>query len=226
MPDPVTHSSEGMVEDAEADTDPATQPVADANSPEGYKQAIEASLLTIEKSKAASKAKDIAKGVSGTTDKIGGIADKFTGPLEDKLSNFNIPGMKYLQSLQGFSNYSDMLTNLLPPLRFPTTNAFAQKIIGQSKILTELEARFSAMGFGFDGLPLEFQDLENLESGKLNALSELKGKVDGSIGGVFAKAGLPGGGLKDLSNLSNTLQNEVSVDTLQNIVKDAKKGIG
>jgi len=233
MPDLMTHSSEGMVEDTEADIDPATQPVADANSPEGYKQAIEASLLTIEKSKAASKAKDLAKGVSGISDKLGGITDKisglgdkFGGPLKDKLSNFNIPGMKYLQSLQGFSNYSDMLTKLLPPLRFPTTNAFAQKIIGQSKILTELEARFSAMGFGFDGLPLEFQDLENIASGKLNALSELKGKVDGAIGGVFAKAGLPGGGLKDLSNLSNTLQNEVSVDTLQNIVKDAKKGIG
>jgi len=219
MPDPINHNSEGMVEDAGADIDPSTQAVQDANTPEGYKKSIDAALLQIQKGKDSSKQNELAK-------QIQGLSTKYGEPFKDKLSNFNIPGAKYLEELKGFENYSDMLMSIIPTFRFPTTNAYAEKIIGQSKILTELEYRYNQLGFGGDGLPLEFQDLENIKEGKLGALSELKNTVDQTVGDVFASVGMPGGSFEDFGNLANNLQNEVPVETLQNIINDQKKGTG
>jgi len=214
-PDPISHDSGSMAEDESADIDPSTQTPEDANTPEGYKAVLEKSLSTIKQARDASNDK-----LDKFKDKISGIGDELIGPFKDKLSNFNVPGLKYLESLQGFSNYTDILKNIIPPIRFPTINSFGQQIIGQSKTLTELQARFKSLGIGADGIMADFQDLKAVAEGKLNAVTNLKNKIDGTIGDVMSKAGLPGGSLQDFSNISNTLQNDVSPDTLNNIIKN------
>jgi len=220
-PDPISHDSESMAEDESADVDPSTQTPEDANTPAGYKAVIEKSLATVKQARDASGSK-----LDKYKDKIKGVGDDLIGPFKDKLSNFSAPGLKYLESLQGFSNYTDILKNIIPPIRFPIINSFGQQVIGQSKTLTELQARFKSLGIGADGIMADFQDLKATSEGYANKVTGLQNKVDSTIGDVFSKAGLPGGSLQDFSNLANTLQNDVSVDSLNNIIKDINKNKG
>ena len=83
----------------------------------------------------------------------------------------------------------------IPPYRIPTSNSIMQKIIGQSKILTDLEAKMKQ--FSLDELGLKL-DLQN------EVISGMKGDISNVIGDVTSgkaeefkkevKAKMSGGG--------------------------------
>ena len=70
---------------------------------------------------------------------------------------------------------ADTLGIAIPPFRIPTANSISQKIIGQSKILSDLEAKMKQFSLDDLGLPL---DLEN------GVIGEMKGEINTVIGDV------------------------------------------
>ena len=90
-----------------------------------------------------------------------------------------------LASIDGLMKVADTLGIAIPPFRIPTANSISQKIIGQSKILTDLEAKLKQFSLDDLGLPL---DLEN------GVIGEMKGEINGAINEVT------GGQLDDFKN--------------------------
>ena len=84
----------------------------------------------------------------------------------EKLQNY----LKNLQSIDGMKNMMNQLGIVIPPLRFPTSNALSQKIIGQVKKLKELEAEMSAFALDIQNKTLGLQDeLVGAVTGKVDA---------------------------------------------------------
>ena len=92
--------------------------------------------------------------------------------LPAELSNFDLAGLKNLQSIDGMMNMANSLGITIPPLRFPTSNALSQKIIGQVKKLQELEAELSAFALDIQNKALSLQD---------EIVGEITGKVDEAV---------------------------------------------
>mgnify|MGYP003628675153 CR=1 FL=1 len=72
---------------------------------------------------------------------------------------------------------ADMLNIAIPPFRIPTTNALTQKIIGQSKILKDLEARMKQFSLDAFGLPVDLQN--NVVAGMKDDISNIVNDVTG-----------------------------------------------
>ena len=86
-------------------------------------------------------------------------------PLYQKLNNvFNsidLGNLKNLLSLNGLKDIAKSLNVVIPPIRFPVTNAQLDKIIGIAKQLREIEAQLRAFAIqGSTGLPGELTDKE------------------------------------------------------------------
>jgi hypothetical protein len=202
--DPISEDPTSIEEDETADgetlenqIDPTDTTPADADTPEGTK---------------------IGKGFADARDKIGDLKDEFddaTAGIKSvyaeynaMLSNFMSLKNLNLKSIEGITKMAGMLGIVIPPFRIPTTNSIMQKIIGQSKILTDLEARLKQFSLDGLGLPLDLQDtvvkgmkgdisgvVNNVTGGKVEEFkSAAKAKVEGAIKNAQGQGGNNNGG--------------------------------
>lgn len=141
--DPSSEDPSSIVEDEtvenetlENQVDPTDDTPADADTPEGTK---------------------IGKGFAEAKDKFGEVKSVYD-EYNATLSNFMSLKDVNLASLEGITKVAETLGIAIPPYRIPTTNSIMQKIIGQSKILTDLEAKLKQFSLDGLGLPLDLQD--------------------------------------------------------------------
>ena len=150
--DPASENPETLEEDVSADGEesPEQQGLASVD-PAGI---TDAATDAIDKAKAK------------VTDQLSGLKDL----LPEQLSNFDMASLKNLQSIDGMKNMMNQLGIVIPPLRFPTSNALSQKIIGQVKKLKELEAEMNAFALDIQNKALGLQDeLVGAVTGKVDA---------------------------------------------------------
>jgi hypothetical protein len=110
--------------------------------------------------------------INDAKSELQGELDGLKNLLPAELSNFDLAGLKNLQSIDGMMNMANSLGITIPPLRFPTSNALSQKIIGQVKKLQELEAELSAFALDIQNKALSLQD---------EIVGEITGKVDEAV---------------------------------------------
>ena len=138
---------------------------------------------------------DVSDKVSGVTDSVNDTVNSATGAINDAVNDakdaVKAEADKLLEGIPQFEGVDEILNNfqalqglnllnitslggliaglrmVLPPIRFPTTNALAQKIIGIGKQLKEMEAQLKQ--FALDSLGLEMELLE----GKIGEMQDL-----------------------------------------------------
>ena len=145
--------------------------------------------------------------------KLGALANSIFGPIKDKLSNFSDPIMKQVEEIQSYMDVQAMLLTVVPPIRVMMSNAFGDKIIGPQKILTEAQAMMKQVQMDVNNMMTMVDDAKALPA-QMNALA------NETIGEVYAAAGLAGGTLKDFSNLANGLQNDYTLSSIQDFIKN------
>ena len=162
--DPSTEDPTSIEEDETADgetlenqVDPTDDTPADADTPEGTK---------------------IGQGFADARDKINEATDGIKSVYAEynaTVSNFMALKDVNLASIEGLTKVAETLGIAIPPFRIPTTNSIMQKIIGQSKILTDLEAKLKQFSLDDLGLPLDLADMK---------IGEMKGQINGVINDV------------------------------------------
>ncbi len=145
--------------------------------------------------------------------KLGDIANSIFGPIKDKLSNFSDPIMKQVEEIQSYMDVQTMLLKVIPPIRVMMTNAFGDKIIGPQKILTEAQAMMKQVQMDVNNMMTMVDDVKALPA-QMNALA------NETIGEVYSAVGLAGGTLQDFSNLANGLQNDYTLSSIQDLIKN------
>ena len=115
-----------------------------------------------------------------------GVIDSALGgnPVYDKvlgvLNNFNTMNASKLVEIMGLSGMIAGIKAALPPIRFPTSNALMEKIIGLQKELSALQAQLNQFGLdklGFD-LDLLSADMQNMKGLINDALAVAKDGQD------------------------------------------------
>ena len=162
--DPSTEDPTSIEEDVTADAetlenqiDPTDTTPADADTPEGTK---------------------IGQGFADAKDRINDATDGIKSVYAEynaTVSNFMALKDVNLASIEGLTKVAETLGIVIPPFRIPTSNSIMQKIIGQSKILTDLEARLKQFSLDDLGLPI---DLAN------GQIEQMKGEINGVINEV------------------------------------------
>jgi hypothetical protein len=145
--------------------------------------------------------------------KLGSIGNQIFGPIKDKISNFSDPIMKKVEEIQSYMDVQTLLLKVLPPIRVMMSNAFGDKIIGPSKILKEAQAMMKQIQMDINNLETMVDDIKSLPA-QMNALANQ------TINDIYAQAGLVGGSLKDFSNLANGLQNEFTLSSISDLIKN------
>ena len=145
--------------------------------------------------------------------KLGDIANSIFGPIKDKLSNFSDPIMKQVEEIQSYMDVQAMLLKVVLPVRVMMTNAFGDKIIGPQKILTEAQAMMKQVQMDVNNMMTMVDDVKALPA-QMNALA------NETIGEVYSAVGLAGGTLQDFSNLANGLQNDYTLSSIQDLIKN------
>lgn len=150
-------------------------------------------------------AQDLLDGVP-QFDQIPGISSEFTALMDMDFA-----------SITGLSGLLAGIQAAIPPIRFPTSNALAQKIIGIQKQLTELEAQLNQ--FALDSL--------NLPAGlDTAAITDMKDKIKNATaiagaGGDFV-SNLADQGIKAITDGPGT----IFQDAAGNKLVDFTNGIG
>ena len=157
--DPSTEDPNSIEEDKSVDDetlenqiDPTDDTPADADTPEGT---------------------EIGKAFQQGKEGVKGVYEDYNAAL----SEFNAIKNLDLSSLDSITQMADMLNIAIPPFRIPTTNALTQKIIGQSKILKDLEARMKQFSLDAFGLPVDLQN--NVVAGMKDDISNIVNDVTG-----------------------------------------------
>lgn len=145
--------------------------------------------------------------------KLGAIGNSLFGPIKDKISNFSDPMFKHVEEIQSYMDVQSMLLKVIPPVRIMMTNAFGDKVIGPSKILTEAQAMLKQVQMDVNNMMTMVDDVKALPA-QMNALA------NSTINDVYASAGLSGGTLKDFSDLANGLQNDYTLSSIQDLIKN------
>jgi hypothetical protein len=144
--------------------------------------------------------------------KLKGIGNSLLGPIKDKISNFSDPVFKQIEEIQSYMDVQTLLLKVLPPIRVMMTNAFGDKTIGPSKILKEAQAMIKQVQLDINNLETLVDDVKALPA-QMNALANT------TINDIYASAGLVGGSMADFSNLANSLQNEFTLGSLNDLIK-------
>lgn len=150
-------------------------------------------------------AQDLLEGVP-QFDQIPGISSEFTALMDMDFA-----------SIQGLSGLMAGIQAAIPPIRFPTSNALAQKIIGIQKQLSELEAQLSQFALDSLNLPADLN---------MSAITDMKGKINDAMalasqGGDFV-AELDKMGIKAIPDGPGT----IFQDAMGNKLVDFTNGIG
>lgn len=101
----------------------------------------------------------------GAQDLLEGLP-QFEG-VQDVLNNFKVLGDLNLLNITSIGGLIAGLRMVLPPIRFPTSNAKLQKVIGLGKQLKEMEAQLKQFALDATGLDLE------LMKGKIGEMQNL-----------------------------------------------------
>ena len=184
---------------------------------------------------------DTVNGVNQQLDNaIGGVKDELNsavdGALGDAAAGLGLDSMPTFEGMEGaFNNFNTLLEGdllsidslsgliagikaVLPPIRFPTTNALGAKAIGIGKTLNEVQARLNQFALDKLGMDLDMLGEE---------MKAMKGKINDAI----AQAG-------NLDELTSALESQ-GITMLQdgpgkifqdnvtgNMLVDFDKGIG
>jgi uncharacterized protein (DUF2345 family) len=130
----------------------------------------------------------ISKATEGVTGIINDAKDQASAAAQDVLNglpqfegaqeifnNFQALGGLQLLQINSLGGLIAGLQAVLPPIRFPTSNALGQKIIGIGKQLKELEARLSQFALDQFGLDMDMlsEEIKNMQ----NTINEVKSQV-------------------------------------------------
>jgi uncharacterized protein (DUF2345 family) len=106
---------------------------------------------------AGAAASGLANAALGQADALLAGIPQFQG-MDDILNNFSSMAETKLLEITGLNGLIDGIKAAIPPIRFPTSNALAQKVIGLGKQLAELEAQLGQFSLDQFGLPLDMLD--------------------------------------------------------------------
>jgi len=114
----------------------------------------------------------INQAVSEAKDLVNGKLDGYKDLLPDELSNFNFAALKNINSLDSIMSLANDFGIAIPPIRFQTSNAMSEKIIGITKKLQEAESRLNEFALDINNLPLDIQG---------EAVGKVKGMISDTI---------------------------------------------
>lgn len=97
------------------------------------------------------------------------------GSLTNIANNFKSAAQQKLLEITGLNNLVAGLKAAIPPIRFPTSNAVSQKVIGIAKQLGEQEAQLRQFAIDAAGLPMDLQD------GAIGGMRDQIGSVINSV---------------------------------------------
>ena len=118
-----------------------------------------------------------------------GAIPSFEG-LGDIAGNLQSVAELDLTSIQGLSGLVAGLQVALPPIRFPTSNALAQKVIGIGKQLSEMESQLSQFAIDALNLPmsLDLPEIANMKSKISQAVAMAQN--GGDLGNLLSEQGI------------------------------------
>jgi GH24 family phage-related lysozyme (muramidase) len=137
--------------------------------------------------------------------------------VQNVKNNFSSAAEKKLLEIGGIQKLVDGIKVALPPIRFPTTNAVQQKVLGASKQLKEYEAQQKQFAIS-GGLPA------NLNSDVFNKMRKTIGAVIVASGSVAALSqGLKQQGITAIPDTTGSL---IFKDNSGNMIVDFSNGLG
>jgi len=144
---------------------------------------------------------DKAQGVAqGAVDAATGAVKDAAGDLAAGIPNFEAMGdiagnLKALSEfdLAAISGLAGLVAGIqiaLPPIRFPTTNALAQKVIGVAKQLKEMEAQLKQFALDSLNLPmdLDFPKIANMKNKIQQAVAQAQNGAQ--LGQLLSESGI------------------------------------
>lgn len=192
--DPLSANADRTEFDQSAETDslpgasePNSLKPADVNTPQGTQQGVNyvnsdtgsvidsVSGVTNQVQGAASQVTDAAGQVTGAA---GQVAGQISGALDalpnyqnmlGAINNFKEAAKQKLLEITGLGNLVAGIKAAIPPIRFPTSNAIAQKAIGVAKQLGELEAQLQQFAADIQGFALDLAS---------PAIQQMRGAID------------------------------------------------
>ena len=151
----------------------------------------------------------------GAEDLLGGLPT-FEG-VDDVLNNFKTLQGLNLLNINSLGGLIAGLQMVLPPIRFPTSNALAQKVIGIGKQLQELEAQLKQFALDATGLDLE------LMKGKIGEMQNMIGDAKNLASNATEFESM----LKEKGiSIIQDGPGQIFEDSLGNKLVDFSKGIG
>ena len=87
-------------------------------------------------------------------------------------NNFKEAAAQKLLEIEGLGNLASGIQEAIPPIRFPTANALAQKVIGIAKTLGELEAQLRQFAADIQGYVMDLAD---------GAIQQMRGAVSDAM---------------------------------------------
>lgn len=151
---------------------------------------------------AAGAVGDIAGNASAQAQNLLNAIPQFDS-LSNIANNFKSAAQQKLLEITGLNNLVAGIKAAIPPIRFPTSNALAQKVIGIGKQLGELEAQLKQFAIDAAGLPMDLLD---------DAIGGMRDK----IGSVIDQAS----SFEDLQNKLGDLGIEAIQDGASTIFQD------
>jgi GH24 family phage-related lysozyme (muramidase) len=140
------------------------------------------------------------------------------GTVPNAVNNFSTASEKKLLEISSIKNIIDGMKVAIPPIRFPTTNAVQQQIVGSIKQLKELEAQLRQFALDTLGLPADLN-------------SDAFKNMRRAISAVIATASLGSAVIDELKKkgIGTTVDTTGSLifkDTAGNILVDFSNGLG
>lgn len=161
---------------ANATSETASAP-ADAQTPDGsevgtgYKDKTTGDQISSVQNAVTDATAGLGDVIDSAMPDVGGYLDAIPtyADVQGALNNFKDAAQTKLLEIAGLGALINGIKAAIPPIRFPTSNALAQKIIGIGKQLTEMEARLKNFGLSDLGLPADLLE---------GQLGQMKGMID------------------------------------------------
>lgn len=165
---------------------------------------------------AIGSAGDLAGNLAGQAQNLLNGIPQFDN-LSNIANNFKSAAQQKLLEITGLNNLVAGIKAAIPPIRFPTSNALAQKVIGVAKQLGELEAQLKQFAIDAAGLPMDLLD---------GAIGDMRGKISDALGSVKSFQELQDKlGELDISVIQDGAST-IFQDKLGNKLVDISNGIG
>lgn len=179
-----TEFNESVLADGlEGASEPRSLKPADINSPSGAQQGVNYV------NSATGSVIDSASGLANQTQGVGGqatgaasqVAGQISGAINalptyqnvlGAINNFAQAAKQKLLEITGLGNLVAGIKAAIPPIRFPTSNALAQKAIGVAKQLGELEAQLKQFAADIQGFAMDLAS---------PAIAQMRGAIDGAM---------------------------------------------